>query len=115
MIPGRSRTRRRALGTHQRFLALLPPMYGEVAAELNPRRLGRAMSILGNAGLLGSAIGSLLAGFLYAGGSWLAACLVFAAVLLAGGVLGPLALAKIGVRDRPGSAAADTSLELLPE
>ncbi|MSR97729.1 hypothetical protein FYJ28_02695 [Arthrobacter sp. BL-252-APC-1A] len=70
-------------------------------AETGRVRLGRGMALLSNAGLIGAAAGSLLAGFLYDGGSWLVSCLVLGAVILSGSILGPLALNRMGVRDRP--------------
>ena len=51
----------------------------------------------------------LLAGLLYESGSWQLSCLVFAGIILSGTVLGPLALMKLGVRDRPAPDVAVTS------
>lgn len=85
--------------------ALLIPMHGTIVAETGSVRLGRGMALLSNAGLIGAAAGSLLAGLLYDDGSWLVSCLVLAAVILSGAILGPLALNRMGVRDRPDSPA----------
>ena len=97
--------------------AMLIPMHGAVVAEAGGARLGRGMALLSNAGLIGAAAGSLLAGFLYDDGSWPASCLVLGAVILSGAVLGPAVLNRMGIRDRPegpapkpaGAAAFDGS------
>jgi MFS family permease len=81
--------------------AILLPIQRAVVAEVNGHRVGRGMSLLTNAEMLGAAAGSLLAGLLYEGGSWQISCLVFAVIILSGTVLGPIALTKVGVRDRP--------------
>mgnify|MGYP000114648319 FL=1 len=81
--------------------AILLPMQRAVVAEVNGHRVGRGMSLLTNSEMLGAAAGSLLAGLLYDGGSWQVSCLIFAGIIGTGTVLGPLALTKLGVRDRP--------------
>lgn len=81
--------------------AILLPIQRAIVAEVNPNQVGRGMSLLTNAELIGAAAGSLLAGLLYDGGSWMLSCLVFAAVILSGVVLGPIALSMLGVRDKP--------------
>lgn len=81
--------------------AILLPIQRAVVAEVNGHRVGRGLSLLTNAEMLGAAAGSLLAGLLYEIGSWQLSCLIFAAIILSGTVLGPLALTKLGVRDRP--------------
>ena len=63
------------------------------------------MALLSNAGLIGAAAGSLLAGFLYDGAPWLLSCLVLGAVILSGAALGPMVLHRMGVRDRPDNPA----------
>ncbi|MFZ3417961.1 MFS transporter [Arthrobacter sp. 3Tela_A] len=85
--------------------ALLIPMHGAVVAEAGDHRLGRGMALLSNAGLIGAAAGSLLAGFLYDGAPWLLSCLVLGAVILSGAALGPMVLHRMGVRDRPDNPA----------
>ncbi|MBD8042546.1 MFS transporter [Arthrobacter sp. Sa2BUA2] len=86
--------------------AILLPIQRAVAAEVSAPRTGRGLGLLSNAELLGAAAGSLLAGLLYDGGSWALPCLVFAGIILSGTVLGPLALRRLGVRDRPAPEAA---------
>lgn len=81
--------------------AILLPIQRAVVAEVNGHRVGRGMSLLTNSEMLGAAAGSLLAGLLYDGGSWQLSCLIFAGIILSGTILGPLALKKLGVRDRP--------------
>lgn len=83
--------------------AMLLPVQRAAVAEVNGHRVGRGMSLLTTSEMLGAAAGSLLAGLLYEGGSWQLACLVLAGLILSGSVLGPLALTKLGVRDRPTS------------
>lgn len=80
---------------------ILLPIQRAVVAEVSAPQVGRGLSLLGNAEILGAAAGSLLAGLLYDGGSWALPCLVFAGIILSGAALGPLALRKLGVRDRP--------------
>ncbi|MBD7994715.1 MFS transporter [Arthrobacter sp. Sa2CUA1] len=91
--------------------AILLPIQRAVAAEVSAPRTGRGLSQLSNAELLGAAAGSLLAGLLYDGGTWALPCLVFAGIILSGAILGPLALRRLGVCDRPApeaeAAAAD--------
>ena len=82
------------------------PIQRAVVAEVNRHRVGRGMSLLTNSEMLGAAAGSLLAGLLYDGGSWQLSCLIFAGIILSGTVLGPLALTKLGVRDRPAADLA---------
>lgn len=86
--------------------AILLPIQRAVVAEVNRHRVGRGMSLLTNSEMLGAAAGSLLAGLLYDGGSWQLSCLIFAGIILSGTVLGPLALTKLGVRDRPAADLA---------
>lgn len=81
--------------------AILLPMQRAVVAEVNGHRVGRGLSLLTNSEMLGAAAGALLAGLLYEGGSWQVSCLIFAGIILSGAVLGPLALTKLGVRNRP--------------
>lgn len=85
--------------------AILLPIQRAVVAEVSGHRVGRGMSLLTNSEMIGAAAGSLLAGVLYEGGSWQLSCLVFAGIILSGAVLGPLALTKLSVRDRPVSDA----------
>ncbi len=89
--------------------AILLPIQRAVVAEVNGHRVGRGMSLLTNFEMLGAAAGALLAGLLYEGGSWQLSCLIFAGIILSGTVLGPLALTKLGVRDRPNHDVAAAS------
>jgi MFS family permease len=89
--------------------AILLPVQRAVVAEVNGHRVGRGLSLLTNSEMLGAAAGSLLAGLLYEGGSWQLSCLIFAGIILSGTVLGPLALTKLGVRDRPAPDVAVAS------
>ncbi|MET4136721.1 MFS transporter [Pseudarthrobacter sp. PvP090] len=86
--------------------AILLPIQRAVVAEVNGHRVGRGLSLLTNFEMLGAAAGALIAGLLYEGGSWQLSCLIFAGIILSGTVLGPLALRKLGVRDRPGPDVA---------
>ena len=86
--------------------AILLPIQRAVVAEVNSHRVGRGLSLLTNSEMIGAAAGSLLAGLLYEAGSWQLSCLIFAGIILSGTVLGPLALTKLGVRDRPDPNAA---------
>jgi MFS family permease len=81
--------------------AILLPIQRAVVAEVNNHRVGRGLSLLTNFEILGAAAGALLAGLLYEGGAWQLSCLVFAGIILSGAVFGPLALTKVGVRNRP--------------
>ena len=83
--------------------AMLLPIQRAVVAEVSGHRVGRGMSLLTNSEMLGAATGALLAGLLYEGGSWQLSCLIFAGLIASGSVLGPRALKKLGVRDRPES------------
>ena len=89
--------------------AMLLPIQRAVVAEVNGHRMGRGMGLLTNFEMLGAAAGALLAGLLYEGGSWQLSCLIFAAIILSGTVLGPLALTTLGVRDRPNHDVAAAS------
>jgi hypothetical protein len=63
------------------------------------------MSVIGNAGLAGAAVGSVAAGALYGAASWPLVCGVFAGVIALGAVAGPGALARMRIDDRPPSPA----------
>ena len=83
--------------------AILLPIQRAVVAEVNGHRVGRGMSLLTTSEMFGAAAGALVAGLLYEGGSWQLSCLIFAGIIASGSVLGPRALTKLGVRDRPES------------
>ena len=91
--------------------AIVVPIHGAIVAEVNKHAVGRGMGSLGNAGMLGAAAGALLAGSLYEAGSWQASCLVFAGILFCGTVLGPLMLAKLGVRNRPAAEPEEPAVD----
>ncbi|WP_182112560.1 MFS transporter [Actinotalea sp. JY-7876] len=81
--------------------AALTPIHEAAVAHVSGTRTGRGMSLLGNAGLAGAATGSLLAGALYEATSWQVVCGLLAALIAVGAIAGPLALARLGVPDRP--------------
>lgn len=86
--------------------AALTPVHEAVVAEVTGGSTGRGMSLLGNAGLIGGAIGSFTAGMLYEATSWGVTCLILAAVIALGAVGGPWALGRMRVADRPHAARA---------
>ncbi|WP_250444250.1 MFS transporter [Actinotalea sp. C106] len=81
--------------------AALAPLQEAVVAEACEDRVGRGMSLLGNAALVGATVGVMAGGALYEAFSWAWACLALG--LVAGGtaVLGPRALRAMGVPDQP--------------
>lgn len=88
--------------------AAVTPIHEAAVAQVSGTRAGRGMSLMGNAGLAGGAAGSALAGALYGATSWPLVCGVFAGVIAAGAVAGPLALTRMRVTDRPAVAASAT-------
>lgn len=85
--------------------AVIVPVEQAVVTELSPGMTGRALGVYESAGLTGAAVGAAAAGVIYDVGSWQIACLVAAAVILVGGVLGPWALGRLSVADRPARPA----------
>lgn len=83
--------------------AVVVPLEQAVLAEASPHRLGQAMGAYEAALLLGGALGATVAGWSYEQGSWVTTCLVAAGIVLLGAVLGPWALRRTGVADRPGA------------
>ena len=81
--------------------AAVMPIQQAVIAEASGGRLGRGFGLYESASLIGGAAGAVTAGILYDTTTWTAACLVFAAVLLTGAVLLPLAVRRLRVPDRP--------------
>ena len=81
--------------------AVLMPIEQAVVVEAVPDSVGSAMGVYTAVGLLSAAAGALAAGFVYDYLSWQAACLVCAAMILSGAVLGPWAIRRLGVDDRP--------------
>ncbi|MFI2752715.1 MFS transporter [Cellulomonas sp. P22] len=87
--------------------AALIPIHDAAVAELSmAERTGRGMSLLGNAGLAGGAVGSAAAGALYGATSLAVVCAVLAGLLVLGAAAGPWALRRIGLQDRPMVIAA---------
>lgn len=84
--------------------AAVTPIHEAAVAQVAGSRTGRGMSLLGNAALAGGALGSAAAGALYGAASWALVCGVFAAVIAAGAVAGPLALSRMRITDRPAPA-----------
>lgn len=87
--------------------AALTPVNEAAVTEVSGARTGRAMGLLGNAGLAGAAVGSVLTGWLYDSTSWQVVCGVLAVVIALGAVIGPAALTRVGVLDRPRTEPAD--------
>ncbi|MFI2214090.1 MFS transporter [Streptomyces sp. NPDC020141] len=81
--------------------AAVTPIQQAVVAEASGERVGRGMGVYESASLLGALAGSLGAGVLYDGADWRVACLVTAAALLAGAVVVPRAVRRLGVADAP--------------
>jgi MFS family permease len=84
--------------------AVVIPIEQAVLVEAAPGRVGRAMGLYESSGLVGGAVGAAAAGVLYDYGSWSLACAVFAAVILAGALIGPWSLNALRAEDVPGSA-----------
>lgn len=82
-------------------LAAVTPVQQAVVAEVCGTSLGRGLGLYESASLTGGAVGALLAGVLYQASSWAAACLVFAAIILAGAVVLPWSLRALDVVDIP--------------
>ncbi|MEU7528243.1 MFS transporter, partial [Saccharothrix sp. NPDC042600] len=81
--------------------AAVLPVQQAVIAEASGGRVGRGMGVYESACLVGGLIGSLAAGALYDGANWAVACLVAAAMILAGAVVVPRAVRRLGVADIP--------------
>ncbi|KNC19823.1 hypothetical protein AC792_04040 [Arthrobacter sp. RIT-PI-e] len=81
--------------------ALVMPIEQAVIAEKHPHQLGAAMGIYTAATLIGSALGASLGGIIYAAASWKLTCVLAGAVILSGAWLGPWALRKLEVADKP--------------
>jgi len=77
------------------------PIHEAAVAQVSVGRTGRGMSLLGNASLVGAALGSGAAGALYGVASWPVACAVFAGAIGLGALAGPAALARMQIADRP--------------
>lgn len=79
--------------------AALSPLEESVVAEVCGERAGRGMSLLGNAALAGTAIGSVTGGAVYEAVSWAWACFILAALPGAAAALGPVALRRMEASD----------------
>ncbi|MEU4445775.1 MFS transporter [Actinosynnema sp. NPDC050801] len=85
--------------------AAVLPVQQAVIAEASDGRVGRGMGVYEAACLVGAVIGSLVAGVLYDGAHWWVACVVAAGMILAGAVVVPRAVRRLGVADIPVSRA----------
>ncbi|XVV00110.1 MFS transporter [Actinosynnema sp. CA-248983] len=94
--------------------AAVLPVQQAVIAEASGGRVGRAMGVYESACLVGGLIGSLAAGALYDGASWQVACLVAAAMILAGAVVVPRAVRRLGVADIPPPPPAEETAAPAP-
>ncbi|MEV1115014.1 MFS transporter [Actinosynnema sp. NPDC049800] len=81
--------------------AAVMPVQQAVIAEAADGQVGRAMGVYEAACLVGALIGSLAAGLLYDGAHWWVACVVAAGMILAGAVVVPRAVRRLGVPDIP--------------
>lgn len=81
--------------------ATLGPIEDAVIAETTRDRLGQGMSLSGMVALGGAAMGASIAGMVYEGGRWQLACLAFAFIIAASGILSLWALRRVGAADRP--------------
>ena len=81
--------------------AVVIPIEQAVLVEAAPGRVGRAMGLYESCGLVGGAVGAAAAGVVYDYGSWSLACGAFAAVILAGALIGPWSLNALGADDVP--------------
>ncbi|MFI1955580.1 MFS transporter [Streptomyces xinghaiensis] len=86
--------------------AAVIPIGQAVIAEASGEQAGRGMGVYESARLLGALTGSLAAGVLYDSADWTVACLVAAVPLLAGAVVVPRAVRRLGVADVPPPAPA---------
>lgn len=82
------------------------PIHQAVVTEVSAGRVGRGMSLVSNAAVLGAAVGSGVAGFGYEIASWPVLCLAVAGVLGVAAVLGPAILDALGARDTAGPEPA---------
>lgn len=83
------------------YAAVIPVQQAVVAEVSGEGEVGRGMGLHASAALVGAMLGALAGGALYDTGSWAVACLSAAVVLLAGAVLVPRAVARVGAADVP--------------
>ncbi|MBB5953931.1 MFS family permease [Saccharothrix tamanrassetensis] len=81
--------------------AAVMPVQQAVIAEASGAQVGRGMGVYESACLVGGLIGSLVAGVLYDGANWPVACVVAGGMILAGAVVVPRAVRRLGVREFP--------------
>ncbi|CAQ03259.1 MFS transporter [Clavibacter sepedonicus] len=75
--------------------AILPIEQAALTEAAGTARIGRALGLYEATTLLAAALGSLAAGILYDAVPWPAACVTFAAVILAGGLLLPRTICRL--------------------
>ncbi|MER5302429.1 MFS transporter [Streptomyces lasiicapitis] len=81
--------------------AAVIPIQQAVIAEASGEHAGRGMGVYESANLLGALVGALAAGVLYDGADWTVACLSAVVLILAGSVVVPRAVRRLGVADVP--------------
>ncbi|RKT54840.1 MFS transporter [Saccharothrix australiensis] len=81
--------------------AAVLPIQQAVIAEASGGQVGRGMGVYESACLVGGLVGSLAAGALYDGAAWSVACVVAGAMILAGAVVVPRAVRRLGVEEFP--------------
>ncbi|WP_308258411.1 MFS transporter [Saccharothrix obliqua] len=91
--------------------AAVVPIQQAVVAEASGAQAGRGMGVYESACLVGAMVGSLVAGALYDGANWSVACLVAGAMILAGAVVVPRAVRRLGVADVPPPAPEIPAVE----
>lgn len=77
--------------------AVMPVQQAVIAEASGHSFLGRGLGLYEAAGLAGAVLGTLGAGLLFSGNTWLVACLVFGALSALGAVLVPAAVNRLGV------------------
>ena len=81
--------------------AVIPVQQAIIAEAAGGSHLGRGLGLYEAACLAGAFVGSLAAGFLYDGASWLLACLICSAIIASGVLIIPAAVRRLGVADHP--------------
>ncbi|MEH1128025.1 MFS transporter [Micromonospora sp. CPCC 206061] len=87
--------------------AAVMPIQQAVVAEASGDKVGRGMGVYESASLVGALVGTAAAGVVYDHASWAAACLATAAMLLAGAVVVPRAVRRLGVTEFPPPAPTE--------
>lgn len=83
------------------WAVVIPIQQAVIAEAVGPDQLGQGLGLYEAAALAGTAVGSLAAGFLYASGSWMIACISCGVIIASGTVLIPRALTKLHVANNP--------------